>query len=134
MRRKHQARKMKEANIIIRRANEIKILDTNERKLKTKSFSFIFLSSRNSIQFKSVKQSFYGLRNKASHQKIKKTSPIISIFTEISFSLFISFFQVNRIRKASAVIFSFNFLPSPYLLAPIVISRSFDKFVSLLFR
>lgn len=59
----------------MRRANEIKILDTNERELKTRSFSFSFHNSFNLNQLSSL---FYELKKNESHQK---TSPIISIFS-----------------------------------------------------
>lgn len=67
---------------IMRRANEIKILDAGERKLKAKSFLLGSL-----VQFKSVKQSLLWLgkeweSSKKWDENERKASPIISIFTD----------------------------------------------------
>lgn len=74
---------------IMRRANEIKILDTKERKLKTKSFSMILSVSCSAMAFNlnqlSCESFILFCKKTECHQKRGKMSSIISIFTDFFF-------------------------------------------------
>lgn len=104
----------------MRRANEIKILDTNERKLKTKS-SFTDFSSPsllaipfnlNQLSFELLLCFYILAKNRVSSKNEGKTSPIISVFTDFLLFAFKPFecfrLKPDKNRKSLSVIARFG--------------------------